>query len=69
MMEQNQVSDMKTYQGAEEAPESLNLHFIPFNQGMLYVGSTGSLETMKRLACLNPSQRPSPSPMRVMRIL
>ncbi|MEX2602784.1 MAG: ATP-binding protein, partial [Gracilimonas sp.] len=44
MMEQNQVSDMKTYQGAEEAPESLNLHFIPFNQGMLYVGSTGPLD-------------------------
>ena len=43
MMEQNQVSDMKTYQGAEKAPDSLHLHFIPFNQGMLYVGSTGLL--------------------------
>src|SRR6056297_416864 len=32
MMEQNQVADMKTYQGAEKAPESLHLHFIPFNQ-------------------------------------
>src|SRR6056297_3365426 len=44
MMEQNQVADMKTYQGAEKAPESLHLHFIPFNQGMLYVGSTGPLK-------------------------
>ncbi|TVQ42019.1 MAG: GHKL domain-containing protein [Saprospirales bacterium] len=43
MMEQNQVADMKTYQGAEEAPESLHLHFIPFNQGMLYVGATEPL--------------------------
>ncbi|MEX2565661.1 MAG: ATP-binding protein [Cyclobacteriaceae bacterium] len=44
MMEQKQVSDIKTYQGAEEAPESLHLHFIPFNQGMLYVGSNGPLD-------------------------
>jgi len=43
MMEQGQVQNMETYQGAEEAPESLHLHFIPFNQGMLYVGSTGPL--------------------------
>ena len=47
MMEQNQVADMKTYQGAEEAPESLHLHFIPFNQGMLYVGSTGALDDVE----------------------
>jgi len=44
MMEQGQVNDLKTYQGAEEAPESLHLNFIPFDQGMLYVGSTGPLE-------------------------
>ncbi|WP_165779147.1 ATP-binding protein [Rhodohalobacter barkolensis] len=43
MMEQGQIPDLETYQGAEEAPESLHLHFIPFNQGMLYVGSTGPL--------------------------
>jgi len=43
MMEQGQVQNMETYQGAEEAPESLHLHFVPFNQGMLYIGSTGPL--------------------------
>jgi len=43
LIEQKQISDLESYQGAEEAPESLHLHFIPFNQGMLYVGSTGSL--------------------------
>ncbi|HKL15914.1 MAG TPA: ATP-binding protein [Balneolaceae bacterium] len=44
MMEQGQVPDLKSYQGSEEAPESLHLHFIPFNQGMLYVGSRNQLE-------------------------
>jgi len=44
LMEQEQISDLESYQGAEEAPESLYLHFIPFNQGMLYVGSTGALD-------------------------
>ncbi|MFU8844863.1 MAG: sensor histidine kinase, partial [Bacteroidales bacterium] len=43
MMKQGQISDLETYQAAEEEPESLNLHFIPFNQGMLYVGTTESL--------------------------
>ena len=43
MVEQGQVPDMESYQGAEEAPESLHLHFLPFNQGMLYVGSTVAL--------------------------
>ena len=44
LMEQDQIADLESYQGAEKAPESLHLHFIPFNQGMLYVGSTGPLE-------------------------
>src|SRR6056297_644989 len=44
MMKQGQVSDLESYQGSEEAPESLHLHFIPFSQGMLYVGSTGLLD-------------------------
>src|SRR6056297_4206700 len=44
MMEQGQIPDLKSYQGSEEAPESLHLHFIPFNQGMLYVGSRNQLE-------------------------
>lgn len=38
MMELGQVKSAETYQGAENAPESLSLHFVPFKQGMLYVG-------------------------------
>ena len=38
-----QVRSEKEYQGAEEPPESLFLHFLPFKQGMLYVGNTESL--------------------------
>jgi signal transduction histidine kinase/DNA-directed RNA polymerase subunit N (RpoN/RPB10) len=40
LQEQGYVQDVKTYQGGESAPQSLHLHFIPFNQGLLYVGST-----------------------------
>ncbi|MCH6202060.1 ATP-binding protein [Aquiflexum sp. LQ15W] len=43
MKEQGYVKDLKTYQGTEAAPESLHLHFVPFAQGLLYVGSTISL--------------------------
>jgi signal transduction histidine kinase len=43
MVEQGQVRDLESYRGAEAPPESLNLHFIPFKQGMLYVGSTNQL--------------------------
>jgi len=44
MVETGQIGNLKSYQGAEEAPESLDLHFVPFNQGMLYVGSTSPLD-------------------------
>ena len=44
MIKLGQVSNQKTYQGAAEPPESLDLHFVPFKQGMLYVGNTSSLE-------------------------
>ncbi len=43
LMDQGQISDKNTYQGAANPPESLDLHFIPFTQGMLYVGSEHSL--------------------------
>ena len=43
LIEQGQISNIKTYQGAANPPESLNLHFIPFTQGMLYVGSENPL--------------------------
>ncbi|MCB2219040.1 MAG: nuclear transport factor 2 family protein [Bacteroidetes bacterium] len=38
MMNLGQVKVPEKYQGAEAPPESLHLHFIPFAQGMLYVG-------------------------------
>jgi signal transduction histidine kinase len=43
MMKQDQIQDSKTYQGAAAPPESLDLHFVPFTQGMLYVGSPAPL--------------------------
>ena len=43
MIEQGQVQNPETYQGAAKPPESLQLHFVPFTQGMLYVGNTGLL--------------------------
>jgi signal transduction histidine kinase len=43
LQEQGHVKDIQTYQDAEAAPESLHLHFIPFTQGLLYVGSTETL--------------------------
>ncbi len=39
MHEMGQLQDSSIYQGSETAPESLDLHFIPFKQGMLYVGN------------------------------
>jgi signal transduction histidine kinase len=43
LMEEGQISDKNTYQGTANPPESLNLHFTPFTQGMLYVGSENPL--------------------------
>lgn len=43
LQEQGHVKDLKTYQGADAAPESLHLHFVPFAQGLLYVGSPRTL--------------------------
>ena len=39
MLDQGQIEEKKQYQDAETPLESLHLHFIPFDQGMLYVGS------------------------------
>ncbi len=55
MMEIGQVQSAETYQGSSAAPESLNLHFVPFRQGMLYVGdiiqlTNEKLELVKTLA-------------------
>jgi len=40
MIVQGQIKNRETYLGGPKLPESLNLHFIPFTQGMLYVGAT-----------------------------
>lgn len=44
MVSQGQVKDLNAYQGNTEAPESLHLHFIPFSQGLLYVGAPQLLD-------------------------
>ena len=47
MMELGQVQNAETYQGSENPPESLDLHFVPFTQGMLYVGNASPLLSKK----------------------
>ncbi|MEP7251955.1 MAG: ATP-binding protein [Ginsengibacter sp.] len=43
LMAQGQIQNQETFQGAASPPEKLDLHFIPFMQGLLYVGSTNPL--------------------------
>jgi signal transduction histidine kinase len=43
LVSQGHVQNIHTYQDGEEAPESLSLQFIPFAQGMMYVGSAEDL--------------------------
>jgi signal transduction histidine kinase len=43
LMEHGQVYAAETYQSGEEPPESLCMQFVPFVQGMLYVGSAEPL--------------------------
>ena len=55
MIKEGQVKNQKTYQGASAPPESLDLHFVPFAQGMLYVGNilpltNDELDLVKSLA-------------------
>ncbi len=44
MIRLGQVETIKSYQGGEQAPDSLTLQFVPFKQGMLYVGSADRLQ-------------------------
>jgi signal transduction histidine kinase len=44
MLEQGQIENVQQYQVDESPPESLSLQYIPFSQGMLYVGSHDALE-------------------------
>jgi signal transduction histidine kinase len=43
MLELGQIQNKETYQGSENPPEALDLYFVPFTQGMLYVGNTSPL--------------------------
>ncbi len=47
MIELGQVRDAETYQGSSSPPDSLFLHFVPFEQGMLYVGNDAELTAEK----------------------
>ncbi len=47
MVETGQVQNAETYQGSSNPPESLYLHFVPFAQGILYVGSVSNLSDEK----------------------
>ncbi len=42
-MGQGQITTVNTYQAGEAPPESLTLQFVPFAQGMMYVGSADAL--------------------------
>ena len=55
MMQLGQVQNAETYQGSSAPPESLYLHFVPFTQGMLYVGDVSPLTDEKLESCKNIS--------------
>lgn len=43
LLDQGQISNAATYQGGEKPPSALTLQFVPFTQGMVYVGSESDL--------------------------
>ncbi|MEP7142041.1 MAG: ATP-binding protein [Ferruginibacter sp.] len=43
LIEQGQIQTANTYQDGEEPPASITLQFVPFKQGMMYVGSVEPL--------------------------
>jgi signal transduction histidine kinase len=45
MISLGQINAPNTYQGGDQPPESITLHFVPFPQGLLYVGSATPLTT------------------------
>ncbi len=47
MIEAGLIQTAETYQGSSTPPESLYLHFVPFAQGLLYVGNVSSLSDEK----------------------
>lgn len=44
LIELKHIEDRETYQGRATPPKSLDLHFVPFEQGMLYVGNKKPLQ-------------------------
>jgi signal transduction histidine kinase len=42
-MKRGDVKSSKKYQAGDKPPEKLVLHLVPFKQGMLYVGNSGTL--------------------------
>ncbi len=55
MIEKGVISDLEHYLDAKKPPEQTHLQFIPFMQGMIYIGSRNPLEkdhleTIQRLA-------------------
>jgi ketosteroid isomerase-like protein len=47
MIEMGQVKNFSDYQGTTKIPDELHLHFVPFKQGMLYVGDVNLLPDEK----------------------
>ena len=43
ILELGHIESQQSYQGAAQPPQSLDLHFVPFKQGMLYVGDISPL--------------------------
>ncbi|MEZ4822045.1 MAG: hypothetical protein R2942_06310 [Ignavibacteria bacterium] len=47
LMEEGKISDKNKYQDTSTPPESLYLHFVPFTQGLIYVGNDKPLAKEK----------------------
>lgn len=47
MIDTGQIQNAETYQGSSIPPEALHLHFVPFAQGILYVGNVSTLTNEK----------------------
>ena len=45
MFDEGYIEDKDSYQDSRAAPDSLHLQFVPFKQGMLYVGNASALSS------------------------
>ena len=63
MLEQGQINEIRRYQASDLPLDSLSLQFVPFPQGMLYVGSSEPLEDGQiNIANPWPNHFPWPTP-------